>query len=104
MRAYWDAALYCLPGEAYNIGGKTSIKVGDFLDLLKSLVKTPIKSRVDPALIRPADVTLQIPSTEKFERTTGWKPQFSFEESVSFLLEHWRNEVDKEVKQLTLSK
>lgn len=104
MRAYWDAALYCIPGEAYNIGGKTSIKVGDFLDLLKSLAKTPIKSRVDPALIRPADVTLQIPSTEKFERTTGWKPQFSFEESVSFLLEHWRNEVDKEVKQLTLSK
>ena len=104
MRAYWDAALYCIPGEAYNIGGKTSIKVGDFLDLLKSLAKTPIASRVDPALIRPADVTLQIPSTEKFEHTTGWKPQFSFEESVSFLLEHWRNEVDKEVKQLTLSK
>ena len=104
MRAYWDAALYCIPGEAYNIGGKTSIKVGDFLDLLKSLAKTPIASRVDAALIRPADVTLQIPSTEKFERTTGWEPQFSFEESVSFLLEHWRNEVDKEVKQLTLSK
>ena len=104
MRAYWDAALYCIPGEAYNIGGKTSIKVGDFLDLLKSLAKTPIASRVDPALIRPADVTLQIPSTEKFEHTTGWKPQFSFEESVSFLLEHWRNEVDKEVKQLSLSK
>ncbi len=104
MRAYWDAALYCIPGEAYNIGGKTSIKVGDFLDLLKSLAKTPIASRVDAALIRPADVTLQIPSTEKFEHTTGWKPQFSFEESVSFLLEHWRNEVDKEVKQLSLSK
>ena len=104
MRAYWDAALYCIPGEAYNIGGKTSIKVGDFLDLLKSLAKTSIASRVDPALIRPADVTLQIPSTEKFEHTTGWKPQFSFEESVSFLLEHWRNEVDKEVNLLTLSK
>jgi len=103
MRAYWDAALYCVPGEAYNIGGKTTIKVGDFLDLLKSLAKTPIKSRVDSALIRPADVTLQIPSTEKFEHATDWKPQFSFEESVSFLLEHWRNEVDKEVKQATLS-
>jgi len=98
MKAYWDAALYCTPGEAYNIGGQTIIKVGEFLDLLKSLAKTPIISRVDPALLRPADVTLQIPSTEKFENATGWKPQFSFEESVAFLLNHWRREVAKEVK------
>ena len=98
MKAYWDAALYCTPGEAYNIGGQTTIKVGEFLDLLKSLAKTPIISRVDPALLRPADVTLQIPSTEKFENATGWKPQFSFEESVTFLLDHWRREVAKEVK------
>jgi GDPmannose 4,6-dehydratase/GDP-4-dehydro-6-deoxy-D-mannose reductase len=97
MKAYWDAALYCTPGEAYNIGGQTTIKVGEFLDLLKSLAKVPISSRVDPALIRPADVTLQIPSTEKFENATGWKPQFSFEESVDFLLNHWRREVAKEV-------
>jgi GDP-4-dehydro-6-deoxy-D-mannose reductase len=98
MKAYWDAALYCTPGEAYNIGGQTTIKVGEFLDLLKSLAKTPIISRVDPALLRPADVTLQIPSTEKFENATGWKPKFSFEESVAFLLDHWRREVAKEVK------
>lgn len=97
MRAYWDAALHCTPGEAYNIGGKTTITVGEFLDLLKSLAKTPIPSRVDPALLRPADVTLQIPSTEKFEQATGWKPQYSFEESVAFLLDHWRSEVAKEV-------
>ena len=96
MKAYWDAALYCTPGEAYNIGGQTTIKVGEFLDLLKSLAKVPISSRVDPALLRPADVTLQIPSTEKFENATGWKPQFSFEESVAFLLDHWRREVAKE--------
>ena len=93
MRAYWDAALYCSPGEAYNIGGNTTITVGDFLDLLKSLAKTPIPSRVDPALLRPADVTLQIPSTEKFDKATGWKPQYSFEESVAFLLDHWRSRV-----------
>ena len=90
MRAYWDAALYCTPGEAYNIGGNTTITVGDFLDLLKALARTPIPSRVDPALLRPADVTLQIPSTEKFDKATGWKPQYSFEESVAFLLDHWR--------------
>jgi GDP-mannose 4,6-dehydratase len=96
MRAYWDAALYCAPGEAYNIGGKTTMTVGQFLDMLKALAKSPIPSRVDPALLRPADVTLQIPSTEKFEKATGWKPKYSFEESVAFFLEHCRREVAKE--------
>jgi GDP-4-dehydro-6-deoxy-D-mannose reductase len=96
MRAYWDAALYCTPGEAYNIGGQTTMTVGQFLDMLKSLAKTPIPSRVDPALLRPADVTLQIPATEKFEKATGWKPRYSFEESVRFLLEHCRREAAKE--------
>lgn len=96
MRAYWDAVLYCTAGEAYNIGGKTTMTVGQFLDLLKSLAKAPIPSRVDPTLLRPADVTLQIPSTEKFENATGWKPQYSLDESVSFLLDHWRGEVAKE--------
>ncbi|HEY1663607.1 MAG TPA: GDP-mannose 4,6-dehydratase [Verrucomicrobiae bacterium] len=90
MRAYWDAALHCTPGEAYNIGGKTTMTVGQFLDMLKTLAKTPIPSRVDPALLRPADVTLQIPAIDKFEKETGWKPRYSFEESVQFLLDHCR--------------
>jgi len=96
MRAYWDATCYCTPGEVYNIGGKTTMTVGQFLDLLKSLAKTPIPSRVDPALLRPADVTLQVPATERFEQATGWKPRYSFEESVGFLLDHWRREIAKE--------
>lgn len=98
MRAYWDAILYCEPGEAYNIGGTTSISVGDFLKVLLSLAKgCPIKTRLDPNLIRPVDVTLQIPDTSKFQAATGWKPQFSFEESVVHLLDHCRQQVDKEV-------
>ncbi len=97
MRAYWDAALYCTPGEAYNIGGQTVMTVGEFLDLLKSLAKTKIPSRVDPALLRPSDVTLQIPSTEKFEKATGWVAEYSFKESVSFLLDYWRVQVAKEL-------
>ena len=92
------AAARAKPG-ALNIG---TINPGSTqhlsAELLKSLAKVPISSRVDPALLRPADVTLQIPSTEKFENATGWKPQFSFEESVAFLLDHWRREVAKEVK------
>lgn len=96
MRAYWLATLYCQPGEAYNIGGQTVIKVGEFLDLLKKQSKVPIKSRVDPALLRPADVTLQIPNVDRFVAATRWKPEYSFEQSVEFLLDYCRREAQKE--------
>jgi GDP-4-dehydro-6-deoxy-D-mannose reductase len=90
-RAYWDAAVRCQAGEAYNIGGTTTMTVRQFLDLLISLARVPIPTRCDPNLLRPADVTLQIPCVDKFVQATGWTPRYRFEESVANLLEHWRH-------------
>ena len=98
MHAYWLTILHCRPGEAYNIGGNTVMKVGDFLDQLITLSKANIKIRCDPNLLRPSDVTLQIPCIEKFSNETGWKPQYSFEESMINLLEYWRKKADEEVQ------
>lgn len=95
MRAYWDSLLYCEPGEVYNIGGTNTITVGEFLILLKKLSKVEINSKQDPKLMRPSDVTLQIPDTTKFQNLTGWKPKYSFEESVNFLLDSLRNKINK---------
>jgi len=96
MAAYWDAALYCAPGEAYNIGGETTMKVGDCLDRLVALARKKIPTRLDPKLVRPADVTLQIPCVDKFKAATGWKPRYSFDESLRDLFEHWRAEARRE--------
>ncbi|TBR17844.1 SDR family oxidoreductase [bacterium] len=93
MDAYWVAAAQGRPGEAYNLGGTTVVSVGEFLELLKKKAKKRIPTRLDPALLRPSDVTLQVPDTSKFERETGWKPRYSFEESVEHLLAHWRARV-----------
>lgn len=93
MEAYWVAAVKCAPGEAYNIGGTMSLKVGEFLDILKKLSRKKIRTKTDPKLFRPADVTLQIPDTTKFFRQTGWKPKILFADSVKFLLEYWRERV-----------
>jgi GDP-4-dehydro-6-deoxy-D-mannose reductase len=59
MEAYWVAIEHCSPGEAYNIGGNTVISVGEFLEILKKKARVPIRSRVDPKLLRPADVTFK---------------------------------------------
>ncbi len=96
MRAYWEAMLYCEVGEVYNIGGTTTMKVGEFLDKLIALSTIPISTRLDPTLLRPADVTLQIPSAKKFIATTNWQPKYTFEESISYVLAYWRKQALKE--------
>ena len=90
MEAYTVGMIYCESGEAYNIGGTTTISVGDFLSLLIEKSKVKIKTKVDKGLLRPSDVTLQIPDVTKFESATNWRPKYSFEESVEHLLNHCR--------------
>ncbi|MBU4501198.1 MAG: GDP-mannose 4,6-dehydratase [Nanoarchaeota archaeon] len=98
MESYWVATIRCKPGEVYNIGGTTIISVGEFLEILKKHSKVPIPSRVDPKLLRPADVTLQIPCIDKFTQATGWKPKYSFEESVEYMLSYWRSRINGDDK------
>jgi len=95
MRAYWDAVMYCKFGAVYNIGGSTTITVGEFLEALKNLAQTEIPTRLDEALLRPGDVTLQIPDSSLFVEVTGWKEKYSFEESVHHLLNYWRKHVSE---------
>lgn len=47
----------------------------------------------DPKLLRPVDVTLQIPDVSKFENKTGWKPKYTLDDSVEFLLNYYRNTI-----------
>ncbi|MEW6557337.1 MAG: GDP-mannose 4,6-dehydratase [Elusimicrobiota bacterium] len=95
MESYWVATKKCEFGEAYNIGGTTVMKVEEYLEELKKLSTCKIPARPDKKLFRPADVTLQIPDTTKFTKQTGWKPKYSFKESVQHLLDYCRNEVKK---------
>jgi GDP-mannose 4,6-dehydratase len=91
VRAYWLLVTKCIPGEVYNIGGVETMTVGEMLDRLLTLstVKN-IKVEVDPGRLRPSDVTLQIPSTEKFCKETGWKPKIKFEQTLIDTLNYWR--------------
>jgi len=96
MESYWVASQKCEYGVPYNIGGTTVITVGEFLEKLKKQASTQIRSEVDEKLLRPVDVTLQIPDVSKFYKATGWTPSYSIEESVEFLLEHYRNKKREE--------
>ena len=93
VRAYWLLLEKCEAGEVYNIGGNRTMLVGEMLDLLKGMSSAKIEHVVDPALVRPSDVTLQIPDISKFQAATGWEPEISLEKTLADLLTYQRERV-----------
>ena len=90
VRAYWLLLEKCEGGEVYNIGGDRTMTVGEMLEMLKSMATVPIKHAVDKSLLRPSDVTLQIPDTSRFAAATGWKPTLTLEQTLADLLDYHR--------------
>tara|TARA_B100000131_G_scaffold323239_1_gene380804 strand:+ start:3074 stop:4081 length:1008 start_codon:yes stop_codon:yes gene_type:complete len=92
VHAYWLAVDNCDYGEVYNIGGDETCTVGDALDMLISKSKQPkaFIKELDRGRVRPTDITLQIPSSDKFREKTGWKPTKGLEEICDDLLNYWR--------------
>lgn len=96
VKAYWLLVTKCVPGEVYNIGGVETMTIEEMLKKLIRFSKTRnIKIVVDPKRLRPSDVTLQIPSVEKFFLQTGWRPKIKFDQTLQDMLDYWREHYKK---------
>jgi GDP-mannose 4,6-dehydratase len=95
VRAYWLLLEKCSAGEVYNIGGERTMTVGEMLEYLISIseCKDIVDIEVDKSLLRPSDVTLQIPDCSKFMKETGWKPMIPFEDTIKDTLDYWREKI-----------
>jgi GDP-mannose 4,6-dehydratase len=96
VRAYYQlVTINPVPGEVYNIGGNDTMTIKEILDFLinESPKRGEIEVKIDPDRLRPIDADLQIPTTEKFRKHTGWAPTISSEKTLTDLLDYWRNEI-----------
>jgi GDP-mannose 4,6-dehydratase len=94
VEAYWLCIDKGKVGEVYNISGDETCTVGDALEQLLNLSTIPRDKwniTVDPTRIRPTDITLQVPSSDKFRKHTGWKPIKGVYDICTDLLEYWRD-------------
>ena len=92
IRAYWLCSESDKFGEVYNIGGDYTCTVGDALDMLISKSEQPnaFCKELDSKRVRPTDITLQIPDTNKFKNEFGWKPKKDLTHICDDLLNYWR--------------
>lgn len=95
ISAYWLCSESDKYGEIYNIGGNLTCTVGDALELLisKSIESDSIKKLLDPKRVRPTDITLQIPSSQKFRNHFDWTPKKDLTHICDDLLEYWREKI-----------
>ena len=95
VEAYWIMMEKSIPGEVYNIGGSKTLSVEEILNKLIEYSDKEIKYIVDKELLRPSDVTLQIPDTNKFFNLTKWQPKINWETTLLDLLNYHRNKINK---------
>lgn len=93
VRAYALTLQKGTPGEVYNIASGKGLKIKDLLDKLIKLSGVDLTIEKDPERLRPSDVELLIGSPEKFQKTTGWKPEIPFEQTLRDLLDYWRERI-----------
>ncbi len=63
--------------------------------------KDEITVETEEERLRPIDADLQIPDCRKFKAHTGWEPQIPFEQTMSDLLNYWRERVKNGTEFLT---
>jgi len=95
VEAYWIMMEKSKPGEVYNIGGNKTLTIEEILNKLIKYSNKEIKYVVDKNLLRPSDVTLQIPDTTKFTNLTNWQPKINWETTLLDLLNYHRNRIKK---------
>ena len=93
VRAYWLAAEKGRPGDVYNIATGVGITIRELLDRLLALSTVEVEVQTDPDRLRPSDVEILLGDSTKLRRETGWEPQVPFDQTLTDLLDYWRERV-----------
>jgi GDP-4-dehydro-6-deoxy-D-mannose reductase len=93
VRAYRLAALLGEPGEVYNLGRGTALRIGEIVEALVAECRVPVRVQVDPALLRTVDLPRQQADIRKFTRLCGWQPRIPWQTTLQDTLQYWRQRV-----------
>lgn len=89
-RAWRLAADSGEPGEAYNVCSGRATRIGELLEILLDLSEVKIGVEVDPERLRPGEIPVILGDPTRFKEATGWEPTIPLEQTLSDLLNYWR--------------
>ncbi len=92
-RALWLLLEHGTPGEVYNLCSGRATRIGDIVELVRSMGRVAADVQTDPARLRPSDEPLLMGDNRKLCAATGWQPEIGMEEIVADILAYWRVKV-----------
>ncbi|MBI5839971.1 MAG: GDP-mannose 4,6-dehydratase [Chloroflexi bacterium] len=93
VRAFALAAEKGEAGQVYNVCSGQAVLMRKCLDEMLSMSPRQFKVRVDAGRLQKSDVPIQVGNARKLNQVTGWRPQISLKQSLSDLLEYWRQRI-----------
>jgi len=94
VRGYWELLERGTAGEVYNLCSGVDWTIERMLTFLISQSSVPgIEIRTDAARLRPSDVPVLRGSYEKIARAVGWRPRIPLEQTLTDLLDYWRQRI-----------
>jgi GDP-4-dehydro-6-deoxy-D-mannose reductase len=96
MRAYRMIVERGRPGIPYNVCSGRAYAAREMLDMLLAHARAEIRVEVDPSRYRPNDMPLVLGDLRRIRNELAWTPVIPLEQTMSDLLEYWRQVVNEE--------
>jgi len=91
VRAYHALVERGTVRRPYNVCSGRAYSMRALLDILLSLARVRVRVEIDPARLRPSDTPVVHGSHARLTADTGWEPQIPIEQTLTDLLDYWRN-------------
>lgn len=92
VRAYALLIQRGKAGETYNVGSGEACSIAEILEKILRLSKKTIQIEIDPAKLRPADVSVIKADIRKLKEATGWERKIPLEVTLEEVLNSWREQ------------
>ena len=97
VRAYQLVLEHGQAGTIYTVASGKSHTIQQLLDQLLELSTMPsIQIETDPKRMRPSKVPILQGSCERLNQATGWRPTFTFEQTLEDILDDCRQRIKSE--------
>ncbi len=83
-------------GTVVNIASGLPRRVGDVLAELLELAQVDAEVTVDPARLRPSEITVAAGDSALARRVLGWSPQIEWRQTLAEMLADWRERSQSE--------
>ena len=88
------------PGEVYNISGSKVYQVSEIIRLIEKIMGRDFEIQTDPSLMRPTDEPIIYGDSSRLIKDTGWKQQYSLEQTISDMLVYWQIQLGTNKREL----